>query len=243
MPIHDWTRVRAGTFHFFHQRWIQAICDALNSGGLPAGYFAMSEQDAKGPIPDVLALKARPLGPAGGEPVGVAVQDAPPRVRIVSHGENTAAYARRSDRVAVYLEPGELVAVLEIVSPGNKDSANAIKAFVRKAAKMLRRGIHLLVIDLFPPSVRDPQGIHKAVWEQIKSEPFDLPPDKPLTLAAYSAGDQKVAYVEPVAVADSLPDMPIFLTPDRYVPCPLEATYQTTWNVFPAALKGPLEAR
>jgi len=38
-----------------------------------------------------------------------------------------------------------------------------------------------------------------------------------------------------------LPDMPIFLTPDHYVPCPLEAPYQVTWGVFPRALKGPLE--
>jgi hypothetical protein len=35
--------------------------------------------------------------------------------------------------------------------------------------------------------------------------------------------------------------MSIFLTPDRYVPCPLEDTYMTTWGVFPAALKGELE--
>ncbi|HEV3202958.1 MAG TPA: hypothetical protein VGY77_01180, partial [Gemmataceae bacterium] len=65
--------------------------------------------------------------------------------------------------------------------------------------------------------------------------------DKPLTLAAYAAGSEKVAYVENVAVGDRLPDMPIFLTPDHYVPCPLEASYQVTWGVFPVALKGPLE--
>jgi hypothetical protein len=45
----------------------------------------------------------------------------------------------------------------------------------------------------------------------------------------------------PIAVGDRLPDMSIFLTPDRYVPCPLEDTYMTTWGVFPAALKGELE--
>jgi hypothetical protein len=39
-----------------------------------------------------------------------------------------------------------------------------------------------------------------------------------------------------------LPDMPLFLKPEAYVPAPLEATYQTTWAVFPAALKGLLEA-
>jgi len=81
MPIHDWTRVPAGTYHFFHQRWIQDIADALNGGGLPAGYFAMSEVDAKGPIPDVLALKAQPPMPPFG-PAGVAVLDAPPRMNI-----------------------------------------------------------------------------------------------------------------------------------------------------------------
>ena len=51
--------------------------------------------------------------------------------------------------------------------------------------------------------------------------------DKPLTLAAYSAGPVK-AYVEPVAVGDVMPDMPLFLDPDRHVPAPLEATYQAT---------------
>jgi hypothetical protein len=30
MPIHDWTRVNAGVFHHFHQRWIGAITDVLN---------------------------------------------------------------------------------------------------------------------------------------------------------------------------------------------------------------------
>jgi hypothetical protein len=33
--------------------------------------------------------------------------------------------------------------------------------------------------------------------------------------AAYAAGPEKVAYVENVAVGDRLPEMPIFLTPDR----------------------------
>ena len=57
-----------------------------------------------------------------------------------------------------------------------------------------------------------------------------------------AAGTETVAYVEPVAVGDVLPDMPVFLTPDHYVPCPLEATYQTAWEQFPTPLKGPLES-
>jgi hypothetical protein len=61
-------------------------------------------------------------------------------------------------------------------------------------------------------------------------------------LAAYEAGTELVAYVEPVAVGDALPDMPIFLAAGRYVPCPLEETYQTAWEQFPAPLRGPLES-
>ena len=38
-------------------------------------------------------------------------------------------------------------------------------------------------------------------------------PDKPLTLAAYAAGPEIVAYIEPVAVGDVLPDRPVFLPP------------------------------
>jgi hypothetical protein len=48
--------------------------------------------------------------------------------------------------------------------------------------------------------------------------------------------------VEPVAVGDPLPDMPVFLTASQYVPCPLEATYRTAWEQLPAPLKEPLES-
>jgi hypothetical protein len=63
-----------------------------------------------------------------------------------------------------------------------------------------------------------------------------------LTVVAYAAGAETVAYVGPAAVGDGLPDMPIFLTADPYVLCPLEATYQTAWEQFPAPLRGPLES-
>ena len=46
MPIHDWTQVDAGTFHAFHTLWIAEIMKALNTGLLPAGYYAMAEQVA-----------------------------------------------------------------------------------------------------------------------------------------------------------------------------------------------------
>ncbi len=88
-----------------------------------------------------------------------------------------------------------------------------MRSFVSAAAALISRGVHLLVIDLFPPSQRDPRGIHRAIWEEFVDEEFELPADKPLTLAAYEAEPRPTAYVEPVAVGDVLPDMPIFLKP------------------------------
>ena len=240
MPIHDWRRVRVNRFHDFHQSWTIVICNALNAGQLPPGYFAMIEQQTGRTEADVITLDLNP--PAGGAPMGgLAIAAAPPKARFVTRSEATL-YARKANQITVRHPDGDVVAVIEIVSPGNKDSRYAIQAFARKAVEFLYAKVNLLIVDLFPPGPRDPQGIHKVIWDHIHEEPFQLPPDKPLTVAAYAVDSEIVAYVEPVAVGDPLPDMPIFLTGDRYVPCPLEATYQTAWGQFPAPLKGPLES-
>jgi hypothetical protein len=239
MPIHDWTRVRSNRFHDFHQRWTVAICNALNAGVLPDGYFAMVEQKASGPEPDVITLGLNSAAEPGRG--NVAVEPALPKTRFVVRSESDS-YAKKANRVTIRHPDGDVVAILEIVSPGNKESKHAIQSFARKAVTFLTAGIHLLIVDLFPPGPRDPQGIHKVIWDRLKDEPFTLPADKPLTLVAYAVSTETTAYIEPVAVGDRLPDMPIFLTGQYHVPCPLEATYQTAWEQFPAPLKGPLEA-
>lgn len=239
MPLHDWTRVDAGLFHHFHLQWIGSICDALNMGGLPEGFYALAEQVAKGPVPDVLALH---LGESGDETTGgLALATAPPKTRFTVRAEEDI-YVRKANRIAIKHQLGDVIAIVEIVSPGNKSSKNALKMFVKKANEYLDQGIHLLVVDLFPPSRRDPQGIHKAIWDEIVDTPFELPTEKRLTLASYSAGIPKTAYVEPVAVGDPLPDMPLFLEPESYVPAQLEATYMETWRTFPKPLKRLLES-
>jgi hypothetical protein len=241
MPIHDWTRVNPGLFHHFHFNWIAALCTKLNSGGLPPGYHALAEQVmTSGPIPDVLTLQHHPKSSPHHGNSGVVVVTATPRTRFIKRAD-VEQYAAKANRIAIRHPLGEIVAVLEIVSPGNKDSQHSLRAFVAKTVGLLRQGIHLLIIDLFPPTIRDPQGIHKAIWDEIYEEPFELPADKPLTLAAYSADVPKTAYVEPVAVGDVLPDMPLFLTADSYVIAPLEATYLSTWSVCPEPLKELLE--
>jgi hypothetical protein len=195
MPIHDWTRVDAGLFHDFHQSWTVALRNSLNAGGLPANYFALVDQHIRGPIPDVLTLKVAPGSdePSNGA-TALAVASAPPQARLVRRSE-ADLYAHRANRITIRHCHGDVVCVIEILSPGNKASRNELRSFVEKIADLLRQGIHLLVIDLFPPGPRDPQGIHKAIWDEFVEEDFDLPPDKPLTLVSYDAGPPRVAYV------------------------------------------------
>lgn len=245
MPIHDWTRVDAGLFHDFHQTWAVALRNRLNAGALPPEYFALVEQNIRGPIPDVLTLRLSSRSERGADDGtdsggGVAIATRIPRTRLTRRAE-ADSYIRKASRVTVRHRHGDVVAVIEIVSPGNKASRAEFRALVEKSADLIRHGIHLLVIDLFPPGKRDPQGIHKAIWDEFQEEDLDLPPDKPLTLASYEAGPEYVAHVEFVGVGDSLPEMPLFLRPEFCVPAPLEETYETAWTTFPGALKGLLK--
>jgi hypothetical protein len=233
MPVHDWTRLEPGDFHHFHHCWISAIADSLNLGLLPSDYMALAEAVTGQPTPDVVAWQK---GTSEDDSGGLAVAAAPPTARVIAKFENIN-YAKRADRIAIRHGRGTVVAIIEIVSPGNKDSRNSIRSIVEKAADILNQGVNLLVVDLFPPTPRDPQGIHKAIWDEFGDEPFEGLPGKPLIVASYIGGDLPVAYVESIGVGDALPSLPIFLSDTRYIPAPLEETYQQAWRVYPAMLK------
>ncbi|HLJ97103.1 MAG TPA: DUF4058 family protein [Gemmataceae bacterium] len=200
------------------------------------------EQNIKGPIPDVLTLKLSQTMEKlsnGTSPLAVAV--ASPRTPVVRRNE-VDLYADKANRIVVRHRHGDVVAVLEIVSPGSKSSRAELRTLIEKSAALLRPGIHLLVVDLLPPSKRDSHGPPKAIWDEFGEEELELPPDKPLRLGALGTGPPRVADGEPLAVGDGLLPMPMFLKPEYYVPAPLEATYQATWSLFPAPLKELLES-
>jgi hypothetical protein len=238
MPLHDWTRVPSGLFHHFHQSWSVRITDTLNAGRLPKGISALVEQRAGPHESDVLSIE----GTGGGrltEDRGTAVMERP-ATRFVRR-TNKALYATRANRIVVKHHLGRIIAVIEIVSPGNKDSRAALRDFIDKTVDFLRRGIHVLVVDLFPPTPRDPSGIHKAIWDEIEEEDFLFPSGKDRILVSYETGGVRAAYVEPLGVGDVLPDMPLFLANDFHVPVPLELTYQAAWEAAPQDFRVAVE--
>jgi hypothetical protein len=251
MPMHDWTRVEAGIFHAFHHRWISAISDTLNEGRLPAGYYALPEQIAGRFGPDVLALQngsdddeSEPSNGTADEPAGgtATALQARPRTHTVLETEE-AFYRRQKSSVVVRHSSGDrVVAMIEIVSPGNKSNQHAFRAFIDKACELLERRIHLLIVDPFPPGPRDPHGIHAAIWEQVEDDSYQPPVDQPLTLVAYECDLLTRAYIEPAAVGQPLPAMPLFLEPNGCVMVPLEETYSTAFAVMPQRWRSVLVA-
>jgi hypothetical protein len=224
MPIHDWTRVSAGTFHDFHNAWITELRNACNGGLLPAGYYALGEQHAGHVLTDVLTLH-RPDGPArnGGTASEAGAIRAVRRTLTIRHSSGH-----------------RVVALLEILSPANKDRPRSIADFVDKAVSALKQGIHLLVVDLFPPGRHDPQGMHAQIWQDYGDELDAPPPDKPLILASYLATALPEAFLEFVKVGDALPSLPLFLD-DDYVPAPLLTTYEAAYRGVPDVWREVLE--
>jgi hypothetical protein len=249
MPIHDWSRVDSGIFHHLHQRWIAAISDALNDGILPDDYYALAEQFAGGYLPDVLTLghPSESSGTSGHLPGngcgsnGKSVALAPPPARFAGETDMQFYRAKHKHIAVRHVSGDEVVAVLEIVSPGNKAARNPFKKLIEKAAELLDHDIHLLIVDILPRGRRDPQGFHAALWQEITGQEYHQPDNKPFTLAAYEASLAVRAYVEHAAVGETLPDMPMFLEPGGHVLVPLEATYRTAFTAVPRRWRTELE--
>jgi hypothetical protein len=145
----------------------------------------------------------------------------------------------RQRRVTIrHSSSDRLIAIIELVSPGNKSSAYAIQKFSNKIVRAVDAGIHALVIDPLPPGKRDPNGIHGLIWAELGGEPYTQPQDAQLTQVAYespdAAGGQPRYYIEPLAVGARFADMPLFLEPGYYVSVPLEKSYQDAFaDVLP----------
>src|SRR5207248_2913041 len=134
----------------------------------------------------------------------------------VVHSRTTIArdaYARVQRTLVIrHTSDDRIVAMIEVLSPGNKSSRHAIRSFLDKAVAALDGGVHLLLVDVHPPGPRDPHGIHGAVLNEIGTEDYVLSAERPLTAVAYTGGADVEAFVAHFAVREPIPPMPLFLT-------------------------------
>ena len=174
MSVHDWSRVEAGIFHHFHHVWLVHLCDALNNTCLPPGYYAL-----------IQPVSCVPLVPSPGE--AVTRLPVPPPARFTAP-LGIDEHLRQQKSVVIYHSEDErIIAVIEVVAPGNKNSRYGMRSFVERAVVAVLRGIHLLILDLVPPGPRDPKGIHPLIQAEFCEDSYEPPAGKPLTLVAYAA--------------------------------------------------------
>jgi Protein of unknown function (DUF4058) len=243
MPMHDWTKVDAGIFHGFHGLWIAALNNALNGGLLPRGFYAYPEQHVGRYIADLITLQtAGPhVSPPSDVSGGLAVAEAPPRVRYKAE-LSPSDRARRRTLAIRHVSGHRLVAVLEIVSPANKDRGDHVEELAGKIDGLLSAGVHVLLVDPFPPGTHDPHGLDAVVREFYGAPEASPEPraEEPLLAVSYRASQPVEVYLEHFAAGSSIPEMPLFFHADRYINAPLEVTYTSAFVGVPEVWKEAL---
>lgn len=150
MPVHDWSEVRSGRIHHFHNSWFYKLSDCLNAGLLPPGFYAAGEQWAGGMEPDVLALQERDRAATDWRDAETAIvlEEQPPKVAHTMRAEE-AVYLSKQDSISIRGTDGDhLVATIEILSRGNKASRHEVERFLRKVASSIEQNCHLMIIDV-----------------------------------------------------------------------------------------------
>jgi hypothetical protein len=215
----------------FHTRWATAIGDALDRT-LPRRYFAEVQAHLGTQVEADVAEFEGPdepgeglgNGPAGAG--GVALQTwAPPAATMVL----PAVYPDDLE-VQVFDErdASRLVAVVELVSPRNKDRPDARRAFAAKCAAYLQRGIGLVTVDIVTNRL---SNLHNELIGLLgHGGPFTMAKEVATYAVAYrparrQQANQTDVWAVPLAVGGALPTLPLALRGARAVPLDLEATY------------------
>ena len=207
--------------------WIAELKKAMNSGVLPPEFYADAEQYADGKNADVLALHRSPAGSA------TPIQTAAPASALTLPADTARRTARKSKppaqkqrRVVVrHVSGHRVVAHIEIVSPRNKDRRASAEEFVAKGREAIDAGVHLVVVDLFPPTRATRRGLAPGVWRKYDPTPVVAPPGQPLCLASVLATDRPEGFFKFLAVGEDLPSFPLFLAATLAVNLPLADTY------------------
>ncbi len=233
MPLLDHRHLPPGVrlpWEGFHAMWAPWITHELNTRLLPTRFCAEPLTQAGSSVEaDVSTFEEEATAVEdgngnGGVATAVWAPPKPPLVVAVAFGNLDI------HEVRVYDEENArtLVAVVELISPGNKDRPSAREAFTTKCAAYLQQRVSVLIVDLISER-------HANLHEQLAGR-LDLADEvvgavtSDLYAVAYrTAGKGKRMRLEvwpaALAIGAPLPTLPLWLAPDLAVPLDLEATY------------------
>jgi hypothetical protein len=167
----------------FHARWAAAIADELNEKLLPAGYYAEEQVHVGGRVEIDVASSERGLS-SGNEGRG-GTATLPVAARAL-HAPDSVMPAVFPDVIEVLVFDSEagptLVAAVELISPGNKDRADARRAFAAKCAAYLQQGIGMVITD----TVTSRQAnLHNELIQLMEADAGHLIADRSVYTASY----------------------------------------------------------
>jgi len=122
-----------------------------------------------------------------------------------------------------------LVAVIELVSPGNKDRHAERLAFATKCASYLAQGVSLIVVDVV---TNRQANLHNEIIRLMEAAPDQaFPADVNLYATAYrpvrrGESEEIDLWMRSLALGAPLPTLPLRLTGDLFIPVDFEAAYQ-----------------
>jgi Protein of unknown function (DUF4058) len=129
-----------------------------------------------------------------------------------------------------------LVAAIEIISPSNKDRADTRELFVAKVASLLQQGVCVSLVDLV--SIRQANlyaDLLKLLGRADPALTTTTPYLYAVTLRSRKPPKRRQlldAWFYPMIVGQSLPTLPIWLTPDLRVMLALETSYEETCRIL-----------
>jgi hypothetical protein len=213
----------------FHSRWANCIADELHRV-LPPRYFAEVQIHLGGQVEADVAEFERVT-----EAVDDSVNGVGPGLALKAWAPSAAVMvvpAVFPDDLEVQVrdqtDDARLVAVVELVSPRNKDRDDSRRAFAAKCAAYLQRGVGLIVLDI----VTSRQfNLHNEMERMLNwGEAFLMPSGELLYAAAHrpvrrQEANQIDVWPNPLTIGQSLPVVPLALRSASAVPLDLEATY------------------
>jgi hypothetical protein len=211
----------------FHAVWSVEIRNDLNLRLLPQKYYAATQIHVGGRVEvDLATLEETGGTEAVGANGGVAIQTWAPPVTTLAMA--TTFPDEFEVQVLATTAGSTLVAAIEFVSPGNKDRPEKRRAFVAKCASYLQLGVGLLIVDVV---TERHANLHDDLVTFLEQPPeFHFATPTALYTTAYRparrpAGDQIDLWLQPLAVGERLPVMPLALRGGPVLPIDLEATY------------------
>ena len=236
MPLRDHFRpltTKSGSWESLHGGWPMVIVQQIRNQ-LPPGFVAALRVHL-GPYFEINSAADESDDPtsnfgARGGGAGAMAALAPPRPTwaIETDAPEDDVY-----EVEIYNveEERTLVAVIEIVSPANKDRPEKRRAFAGKCGALLRKGVAVSVVDVV--TIRR-ANLYAELMAFIGHPDPTLGPEPPPIYAsscrwtpnAEGTRARLEAWFSPMAVGQPIPALPLWLTDSQSLVFDLERSYQ-----------------